>query len=152
MRRMIAVWSTMASMMLVSAQDKAGSAKTNVSVEQSLMQMERDWNNALLAKDYKTLGRIMADDWIAIDYRGLTVTKAESIAELKSGESSNQSVELGEMNVRVFGNTAIVMGSDTEKSEYHGKDSSGRYAWMDVFVKRSGRWQVVATETTKITK
>jgi hypothetical protein len=78
----------------------------------------------------------MADDWTGIDFRGMTVTKADSISELKTGDSSNQSVELGEMKVKVWGDTAVVMGSDTEKSTYHGKDSSGQYAWMDVFVQR----------------
>jgi hypothetical protein len=34
-------------------------------------------------------------------------------------------VELGEMKVKVWGNTAVVMDSDTEKSTYHGKDSNG---------------------------
>src|SRR6516165_355146 len=132
MRWILAVWFTMTSAVLVPAQDKAGSTKADVaSVEQSLMQIERDWNRALLTKDYKTLDRIMADDWTGIDFRGMTVTKADSISELKTGDSSNQSVELGEMKVKVWGDTAVVMGSDTEKSTYHGKDSSGQYAWMD---------------------
>jgi len=132
------------SSLVLMAQDKT--------TEQTLIQMEKDWNQATLVKDYKALDRIMADDWTGIDFRGMTVTKDESIAELKSGESSNQSVELGDMKVKVFGNTAIVIGSDTEKSRYHAKDSSGTYVWMDVFVKRNGRWQAVASESTKVLK
>ena len=133
---------------LVLAKDNAPKPDTTA-VEQQIMQIERDWNQAVLVKDYKMLDRIIADDWTAIDFRGMTVTKAETIAELRSGESHNQSVELGDMIVKVFGHTAVVIGSDTEKSVYHGKDSSGRYAWMDVFAKRNGRWQVVASQTTK---
>jgi ketosteroid isomerase-like protein len=153
MRWIFAVWFTITSAVLVPAQDKAGSTKTDVaSVEQSLLQLEREWNQALLTRDFKTLERIMAEDWTGIDFRGMTITKADSITELKTGDSNNQSVELGEMKVKVLGNTAVVMGSDTEKSKYHGKDSSGQYAWMDVFVKRNGRWQAVASESTKIAK
>ena len=55
------------------------------------------------------------------------------------------------MKVRVFGTTAIVTGSDTEKSTYKGKDSSGKYVWTDVFVERNGRWQAVASQSTKAT-
>jgi hypothetical protein len=54
------------------------------------------------------------------------------------------------MKVRVFGNTAIVTGGDTEKSTYKGKDSSGKYVWTDVFVNRNGKWQAVASESTKV--
>ena len=58
-------------------------------------------------------------------------------------------IDYREMKVKVFGNTAVVMGSDTEKSTYKGKDSSGKYVWMDVFVNRGGKWQAVASESTK---
>jgi len=40
------------------------------------------------------------------------------------------------------------MGSNEEKSAYKGKDTSGRYTWIDVFVKRNGRWQAVASQST----
>jgi ketosteroid isomerase-like protein len=143
MRPMLTVLLTITHGALVSGQTNATKSATP-SVEQILMQLERDWNRATLSKDYKTLERIMADDWIGIDYRGYTATKAESIGELKSGESSNKSVELGAIKVKVFGNTAVVMGSDIETSTDHGKDSSGKYGWMDVFVKRNGRWQAAA--------
>jgi len=137
---------------LLVAQERKAFANETTPVEQTLLQMERDWNQATLTRDYKALQRIMADDWTGIDFKGVTTTKSESIAELKAGESRNEAVELGEMTVRVYGTTAIVMGSDTEKSRYQGKDSSGRYAWMDVFVKRNGRWQAVASEATRISK
>ena len=120
------------------------------SVEQTLMQMEKDWTQAGLKKDVSAFDKIVADDWVALDFQGKTVTKAQAIADMKSGSSSEQSVDLGEMKVRVFGNTAVVTGSDTEKSTYQGKDSSGKYVWMDVFVNRNGKWQAVASESTKV--
>lgn len=152
MRYLTAVGLFAAISILVLGANKAAPAKSDRAVEQTLIQMEQEWNRALMAKDIKTVDRIMADDWTGIDFRGVTMTKAESIEELKSGESGNESVELGDMTVKVFGNTAVVVGSDTEKSTYHGQDSSGRYAWMDVFVKRAGRWQAVASQSTKIAK
>lgn len=153
MRRVLGACLGMMGCFLVVGQEKPAPAKTDAaSVEQTLIQMEKDWNQASIGKDAKTLNKIIADDWTAIDFKGSTVTKAESLAELKSGQSSNQTVELGEMKVRVFGNTAIVVGSDTEKSTYHGKDSSGQYSWTDVFVKRNGQWQAVASQSTKVPK
>ncbi len=54
------------------------------------------------------------------------------------------------MKVRIFGNTALVSGTEIEKSQYKGKDSSGKYIWTDVFVLRNGRWQAVSWLTTKL--
>ena len=119
------------------------------SVEQTLMQMERDWGAAEIKKDYAAVERILADDWVGIDYSGNIVDKAQAIEDLKSGTSTLTSEELGPMTVRVFGNTAVVTGSDTEKSADRGKDSSGKYVWTDVFVSRNGRWQAVASQSTK---
>jgi hypothetical protein len=125
------------------------------SIEQTLTQMERDWcstgmSKANVDKDAKTMDRILADDWVGLSSQGKTRTKAAAIADLTSGSETYQSIELGPMKVRVFGNTAIVTGSDTEKSTYNGKDSSGKYVWTDVFVERNGRWQAVASESTKV--
>jgi len=123
-----------------------------VSVEQTLMQMERDWVQASLKKDTAVMEKMLADDWAGIDFSGKTVTKAQAIADLKSGAAATQSVDLGDMKVRVFGNTAVVTGSDTEKSTYKGKDSSGKYVWTDVFANRNGRWQAVASQSVKLEK
>jgi hypothetical protein len=56
------------------------------------------------------------------------------------------------MTVRIFGNTAVVTGSDTEKSMENGKDTTGKYVWTDVFVKQNGKWRAVASQSTKLPK
>jgi ketosteroid isomerase-like protein len=76
-------------------------------VEQSPMQMEREWVDAAQKKDADTLNRILADDWVGQGPTG-TVTKAQALAELKSGESKLESITLGDMKVRVFGDTSWV--------------------------------------------
>jgi ketosteroid isomerase-like protein len=73
-------------------------------VEQSLMQTEREWVEAAQKKDADTLNRILADDWVGQGPTG-AVTKSQALAELKSGESKLDSITLGDMKVRVFGDT-----------------------------------------------
>jgi ketosteroid isomerase-like protein len=122
----------------------------NLLAEQTLMNLEKSWNEALIANDLTAVDKILAEEWTGIDFRGATATKEETLAQLKSGESRNEFVELGDMNVRVYGDTAVVTGTDSEKSVYQGENSSGRYAFTDVFVKIDGRWQAVASQSTKI--
>jgi len=148
MNRLAFVWLAAGSALAFGQAPKTDSAP----VEKAIIQMERDWTEAGIKKDAKSWDRIVADDWVATDFLGKTVTKAQALAEMKSGASSNQTVDLGEMKVRVFGNTAIVTGSDIEKSTYKGKDSSGKYVWTDVFINRNGRWQAVASQSTKVEK
>jgi ketosteroid isomerase-like protein len=129
-----------------------GQATPEVTVEQTLMQLERDWSQASLKKDIDTLNKIMADDWVNIDFQGKVVTKAQTIASLKSGLPATQAAGLGEMKVRVFGDSAIVTGSDTGKSGSKGKEVIEKYLWTDVFVRRNGRWQAVASQSTKVAR
>jgi ketosteroid isomerase-like protein len=129
-----------------------GQATPEVSVEQTLMQLERDWSQASLKKDIDTLNKIMADEWVNIDFQGKTVTKAQTIANLKTGLPATQAAGLGEMKVRVFGDSAIVTGSDTGKSGSKGKQVIEKYLWTDVFVRRNGRWQAVASQSTKVAR
>ena len=122
------------------------------SVEQILIQMEHDWSEADLHKDAAALQRILADDWVGIDFEGTVLNKQQALAGIVSDFSGSlDSTVLRDMKVRVYGNTAVVTGTDTETGDYHGQDSSGRYQWTDVFVRRAGRWQAVSSQSTKLT-
>jgi ketosteroid isomerase-like protein len=96
------------------------------------------------------LSEIIADDWMGINQDGSKGTKQEYVNGVKSGTDKIESFEMGPMEVKVLGNVAVVQGSDTEKSTYKGKDSSGKYAWTDVFAKRGGKWQAVRSQVAKV--
>jgi ketosteroid isomerase-like protein len=117
------------------------------SVSQSVQQLEHDWVDAMKAVDTDKLGEVLADDWVGLGYGGAgKATKQSFLADVKSGASKLQSFEFGPMNVIVIGNVAVVQGSDTEKSTSNGKDTSGKYVWMDVFAKRDGKWVAVRSQ------
>ena len=148
---LVAVATSFALGQMADKQEKTKTKGGTAGVEQALMQMERDWTEASLKKDAATLDKILADDWVGQGPTG-TAPKAEALADLKSGDNKLDSITLGDMKVRVFGDTAIVTGSDDEKSSYKGKDTSGHWIWTDVFVKRQGRWQAAASQGTLMAK
>ncbi|HEV3219836.1 MAG TPA: nuclear transport factor 2 family protein [Candidatus Acidoferrales bacterium] len=123
---------------------KTPPAKTaGPSISDSVKQLEHDWTDAMIAGDADKVGAILADDWVGIGADGSTETKAAFLAGIKSGSSKMTSFDFGPMSVKVIGSVAIVQGSDTEKSMDKGKDTSGKYLWMDVFANRGGKWQAV---------
>jgi ketosteroid isomerase-like protein len=148
---LVAVATSLALGQMAAKQEKTKTKGGKAGVEQALMQMERDWTEAGLKKDAATLDKILADDWVGQGPTGVA-TKAEALADLKSGDNKYESMTLGDMKVRVFGDTAVVTGSDDEKSSYKGKDTSGHYTWTDVYVKRQGRWQAAASQGTRMTQ
>jgi ketosteroid isomerase-like protein len=120
------------------------------SVSQALQQMEHDWVDAAKTGDVDKLGSILGDDWVGLGYGAGKATKQSMLADVKSGASKVETFAFGPMDVKVLGNVAVVQGSDTEKSTSAGKDSSGKYLWMDVFVKRDGKWVAVRSQTAMV--
>jgi ketosteroid isomerase-like protein len=120
------------------------------SATDAVKQLEHDWLDAEKAGDWDKLNGIIADDWVVIGPGDETQTKKQLIDAYKSGKSKLNSFEIGPMTVFANGSTAVVQGSDTEKSTADGKDTSGKYAWMDVFVKRNGNWVAVRSALNKV--
>jgi ketosteroid isomerase-like protein len=137
-------------MMALSAGMALAQAPTKAADE--LKQIENDWMDAVKTRNADKLGDILADGWAGLDWDGKTFDKVKRLADLKSPGYSLDSFEMGPMKVRIFGNTAVVTGSDTEKSMENGKDTSGKYVWTDVFVKQNGKWRAVASQSTKVPK
>lgn len=116
----------------------------------ALKQLERGWSEAQKSVDIDKLNQIIADDWAGIGSDGSRETKRQLLADVKSGANKLESFEIGPMDVKMLGNIAVVQGSDTEKSSNKGKDTSGKWAWTDVFVKRGGKWQAVRSQSAKV--
>jgi ketosteroid isomerase-like protein len=127
-----------------------GASAKGPSASQIIKQLEKDWSDALKAGDVDKLGQIIADDWTGIGADGSSATKQLLLANVKSGKNTVQSVEIGPMDVKVLGSVAVVQGSDTEKSETDGKDTSGKWIWTDVFAKRDGKWMAVRSQSAMV--
>lgn len=127
---------------------KESKTDSDAAISQTLQAMEQAWLNAEKNHDAAAFEKLVADDWIAIGLDGKRQTKAERAAEIKAGQID--SATLGDMKVRVFGDTAVVTGTDDEVTTKDGKKSSDHYVWTDVFVKRNGKWLAVASQTAQI--
>jgi ketosteroid isomerase-like protein len=119
-------------------------------IEQAITKLENDWAEALLKGDQAAIDRIVAPEWTLVGPDGKVQSKAQADSDLKAGTVKFESFKLNDLKVSVFKNTAVAQGLETEKSSYKGKDTSGQYRFTDVFIKRDGRWQAVATQITRV--
>jgi ketosteroid isomerase-like protein len=125
-------------------------SKKGGSVEQTLMHTEQEINDAVVKGDTSAFEKYFADDSLFTDPGGMVMDKAQTIADFKSGNLKIESSKFEDMKVHVHGNAAVVTYGTTDKAAYKGKDISGNYRWTDVFVKRNGRWQIVAGQGTRV--
>ena len=127
-----------------------GFGQKKMTVEQTLMNMEQEMADAIVKNDISVFEKYFADNGSFTDPGGMLTTKAQAIAMFKSGDLKIESTKIDDMKVQRFGNTAIVTYRTTDKGMFKTQDISGQYRWTDVFVKMGGKWQLVASQGTRI--
>ena len=128
----------------------AATGATDQSAEKQILQLEEELRAAVVKGDVATYERVVADDYTTTNVNGLTRTKAQLIADIKSGAAKTQSLTLDNIKVRVYGDTAVLTADRRAKSSLRGTDTSGHQRMIRVLVKRQGRWQPVAMQATAI--
>ncbi len=120
--------------------------------EKLLLQMERDWNQALQLRNVEWFEQNLAGDMTDIvSANGALYTKEQNIEALKNDKTTYVSLDLSDLNVRVEGNAGIVTGVNLIRArDEDGKPVQMKFAFTDVYIKREGRWQVWASQHTKI--
>jgi ketosteroid isomerase-like protein len=112
--------------------------------------LESQWRTALMQNDVVTINRLLADDYLGINPNGTLETKADALAQRRSGVVKISSIDPINMKVRVYGDTAVVT-SQVEVAGHDGdRDISGRYHYTRVYSHKSGEWKVVSFEASRI--
>jgi ketosteroid isomerase-like protein len=111
------------------------------------VKIEEGWNEASFNRDAKALDLLLAAEYTYFDDIVGLQDKKQSIAEITSGnyKFSSKSV-VNDISVNLYDNVAVVKGQNAIKGTYKGKNISGNYRFVDIFVWRDGRWQCVSTK------
>jgi len=112
--------------------------------------LDREWAEATMHADAAALDHILADDLTYTHTGGNTQTKAEFISSLREKKIRYNSIEFEDANARVYGNTAVIASRVHVKVTVDGRDISLHPRFLHVWVKRNGRWQLVAHQATQI--
>jgi ketosteroid isomerase-like protein len=118
--------------------------------EQELIALERAWDAAFVAKDMRFIERVLADEFVATYGDGTRGDKAAEMAQTVDFDQRVDSSVLDSFRVHIYGETAVVWFSRHMTGPKSGKIVSVTYRFVDVFVKRAGRWQCVSSQSTKV--
>jgi uncharacterized protein (TIGR02246 family) len=120
--------------------------------EQEIVNLFEDGDRALIAADVIELSRIFADDYLQYDESGKPFTKQDVLDNLKSRAIRYASMISTGRHIRLLSeDVAIVHGSEEDVVEQGGQRFPVSYVYMDVVVKRNGRWQIAGSQLAKPT-
>ena len=104
---------------------------------------------ALMRADVAALAEILADDYIQYNDVGQPFTKHQILATFRSGAIRYPSIVSTGRVIRLFGETAVVHGFEDDEVQTAEKKFYVRYMYLDVLLKREGKWELVASQLAR---
>ena len=126
-------------------------AQGSLSPESEVRRLEDERVEAMLARDAAALRRLLADDLTYTHSTGRTQTKAEFIRQYTETDERYTRFDRSDVKIRAYGDSAVVTG--TAKMALQGGAAGERsfeIRFIDVWARRSGRWQMVAWHSTRL--
>lgn len=120
--------------------------------EQVILALENGWNQAQIHHDSKALAALIADSFVSTDGDGVVMNKAQFLKDAEDPSYNSDTVANENVKVQMFDKAAVVSGTYHAKGTLKGKpfDHWGRFT--DTWIYLNGRWQCVATHTSRLKK
>ena len=123
-------------------------ATTRDEIEQELIRLQNEWMDAWRRRDRATLEAIVAPEITLTSARTDRLVSREQWLEIALTRAVARSFRYEDFHVRVFGDAAVVKSRATQEATVDGTDWSETFMLTDVWIRRDGRWQVVARHSS----
>ena len=143
MKRTIALLVLVVGSVAQAQKDRTGQAGD--AATQALINVENNWVDALVKSDITALESIFADSYVDTDEHSHRGGKQDVLSFLKSGDLKLDSIKLAGMQVHIYGEAAVVIGSSTQAGSFVGLPLAAKIIFTDTFVKQNGKWRAVAS-------
>ena len=156
MRKWIAVLLIIAALIIVAVALNRPRVRTNRSAlgsdEQQLQQLLRQWDEAYARRDPEVLALLLAPDFVFTNSNGQLVTRPMYLsATLKAPDIAVETpINSEDVKVHIYGDAAVVNSVAAQRGQRFDRDPKVRFRYTDVWVKRNGGWQAVASQSTRV--
>ena len=116
-----------------------------------IRELERAFSQAIFRGDVVAFDNMTSDDYTVISDSGDLLTKQETLEWLAKRKAEYRYLEKDDLNIRVYGDAAVVTGRSVQTRLEHGKDYNGAYRFTEVYIRQKGRWLAVALQVTRRT-
>jgi ketosteroid isomerase-like protein len=118
--------------------------------QDQILDLGHEWAQAELHADTKALSQLLDADFVCVGPLGFMLNKEQYIGARASGQLQQESFEWQDVQVRVYGDAAIAIGSQIQKTKFQGNDVSGQFRVTQVYVRRGSTWTIVSLHLSPI--
>jgi hypothetical protein len=115
-----------------------------------LVRHEQHIGRAIAEGNPSVLDDLLAAEFIATTPDGTVLTKQDVIVSLFSPAYEIESFENTDIDVRLYGDAAVVVARGIVRGRYSGQDASGQFRYTRVWAQRDGRWSAVAAHSSML--
>jgi len=138
-RHAVAVGMVVVLVLIATLQVAPKSMSQDANTEDTVLQLVQKWLNAESQGDSTTLDKLIADDFIGTGPGGNILNKPDIVPPAGEERPKMPKSHVKESAVRLFGNTAIAMGSVA-----YDTPSQPGFRFTLVFLNRGQGWQIIA--------
>ncbi len=118
--------------------------------EREVLAVNQEFDKAVVTRDVAAFERIYAEEFIFTSFTGSVSNRAREIEGVRTRNIKFESGKSEDVRVKVYGKSAVVTGRFIAKGTADGKPFSFVERYTAVYVKRGGRWQMVAEQATEV--
>ncbi len=117
-----------------------------------LLVLEHMWNEAQVNRDSSALAAMVADGFTNTEFDGEVSDRNKFLADIRDPLFKPSFMNIDDVKVAFFQNTAIVTGTYRTKGTYSGKPYEHTGRFTDTWVNASGTWICVASHSSLVKK
>jgi uncharacterized protein (TIGR02246 family) len=118
--------------------------------EAQVRQLGQRWAEAEERTDARALAPLLADDFLLVGPLGFVLDKQQYLGSRRSGDLRHTSFTWEDVRVRLYGDAAVAVGVQAQRSTYQGRDASGRFRVTQVAVEQGGGWAIASIHLSPI--
>lgn len=120
------------------------------SVVRELTALKEQLHKAERERNPDFLQQLYADELVAGTSQGDVLNKAQLLARVKSPDHSYDELHSDNVQIRVYGDVAVMTDHTTVKGTDKGRPFGGDFRFVRIFVKKHGKWQIVLIQGTPV--
>jgi len=119
-------------------------------IHKEIEMLEQQWQQATVTNNIGEMNKLLADDYVGITSNGTVENKQQALAQRSAGTVRITKLDITEIHVRVYGDTAVVTSQAQLEGSNGTSDISVQYRYTRVYNRRLGQWKIVSFEASRM--